>query len=457
MKHKIYILLLLSFLPLGLFAQFESQIVISTDAEGPEDIVAGDIDGDGDMDVLVASRLDSTISWFENTDGLGNFSTQNIVANLDQTMYAVLADLDGDTDLDVLATSFASALVVWYENTDGLGSFGAEQIINPNLFNVFYAIAADIDGDGDNDVLASSDGNDTIVLHRNLDGLGTFDTGETIITSGTSGTQFTFADIDGDDDIDIVSTSSGSESLTWYENTDGEGTFSAPNIINPSILAYVQAFIADIDGDEDLDILVCSAGQDTVAWFENLDGLGNFGGEQIITTQADFARDVFAADADNDGDIDVFSASALDDTIAWYENIDGLGTFSERKIISTEADSARALFVTDLDGDNFVDVLSGSLLDDKTAWYRSSTVFGVEENSFFNVSIYPNPVSEQLFIKTSQPLYKAKVFSHTGQLLYEQSLLVANSINTDKLSQGVYFITVEEVEGKSVTKKFIKK
>ena len=65
-----------------------------------------------------------------------------------------------------------------------------------------------------------------------------------------------------------------------------------------------------------------------------------FGPQQVISTAADGAHSVFAADVDGDGDTDVLSASALDDKIAWYENDgDSPPSFTER-IISTAADGA---------------------------------------------------------------------------------------------------------------------
>ena len=59
---------------------------------------------------------------------------------------------------------------------------------------------------------------------------------------------------------------------------------------------------------------------DTIAWYEN-DGAANptFTAADIATS-ADGAIDVFIADMDGDGDMDILSASGLDDTIAWYEN-----------------------------------------------------------------------------------------------------------------------------------------
>lgn len=84
-------------------------------------------------------------------------------------------------------------------------------------------------------------------------------------------------------------------------------------------------YAADLDGD--LDVLsgfnICwkhfGCYSYKIAWYAN-DGLGHFGSQQVITTAAEGAICVYAADLDSDGDLDVLSASFLDDKIAWYEN-----------------------------------------------------------------------------------------------------------------------------------------
>ncbi|RLD27053.1 MAG: hypothetical protein DRI54_01755, partial [Bacteroidetes bacterium] len=63
-----------------------------------------------------------------------------------------------------------------------------------------------------------------------------------------------------------------------------------------------------------------------------------FGVQQIISTEVNGAYSVVTADIDGDGDMDVISASYLDDKIAWYENTDGQGSFGVQQIISTNAD-----------------------------------------------------------------------------------------------------------------------
>ena len=106
--------------------------------------------------------------------------------------------------------------------------------------------------------------------------------------------------------------------------------------------------------DGDLDVLSASYIDDTIAWYEN-DGSQNFTAH-IITTAADGAGSVTTADVDGDGDLDVFSASYDDDTIAWYEN-DGSENFTPHTI-TTAADGAFSITTADVDGDGDLDVLS---------------------------------------------------------------------------------------------------
>ena len=135
--------------------------------------------------------------------------------------------------------------------------------------------------------------------------------------------------MDGDGDLDVLSASQADDKIAWYENTDGAGSFGSQQVISTAADEARSVFAADVDGDGDLDVLSASEVDDKIAWYENTDGAGSFGSQQVISTAADGARSVFAADVDGDGDLDVLSASADDDEIAWYENTDGAGSFGE--------------------------------------------------------------------------------------------------------------------------------
>jgi uncharacterized protein YuzB (UPF0349 family) len=143
----------------------------------------------------------------------------------------------------------------------------------------------------------------------------------------------------------------------------GEVSFSQHIIIERTVDWPVSVYSADLDNDGDIDVLSASELDDKIAWYEN-EGAGFFRTQHVISTDAQGAQCVFAADLDNDGDMDVLSASDHDNKIAWYEN-DGTGAFGIQQVISTDAQGAQSVYAADLDGDNDLDVLSASFLDNK--------------------------------------------------------------------------------------------
>ncbi|MFK7919643.1 MAG: FG-GAP-like repeat-containing protein, partial [Ilumatobacter sp.] len=126
---------------------------------------------------------------------------------------------------------------------------------------------------------------------------------------------------------------------------------------------------ADLDGDGDIDLAAASFEDDTISWYSN-NGSGSFTAS-IVTTSANGAQSVTAGDFDGDGDIDLASASLLDDTIAWYPNA-GSGSFGLAFDIDTNADGASAVIAADLDGDGDIDLASASRYDDTIAWYENN-------------------------------------------------------------------------------------
>jgi hypothetical protein len=405
---------------------FGSRQLIDANASGVRGTATADVDGDGDTDVLSASQLDAEIVWYENLDGAGLFATQwtiyaaalsattvgaadldgdgdtdafsasrggdrvvwhenrtihrsaafdepiGIDEEADRVRSVFAADVDGDGDRDVLSASNGSYEIAWYANIGGSGAFGDAQLVSADTLLPAAVFAADVDGDGDQDVLFASEYDDSIWWCRNLDGAGTFGPQQRISIPIVGWPRSVSAvDLDGDGDLDALGASPGDDGLWWYENLDGTGSFGPKQLITSAADSPNSAFAADLDGDADLDVLSASGLDDKVAWYENLDGEGSFGPQQIISTAADYAYSVFAADVDGDGDVDVLSASKYDDKIAWYENLDGAGSFGGQQVITTAAASARAVLARDLDADGDLDVLSASPDDDKVAWYEN--------------------------------------------------------------------------------------
>ncbi|MEW8676078.1 MAG: Ig-like domain-containing protein, partial [Candidatus Thiodiazotropha endolucinida] len=317
--------------------------------------------GGTDIDLGTVNVDISAVNEAPSFDGVPSFGEQIIDAAADGANTVHSADVDGDGDIDVLSTSSADNTVAWHEN-DGSGNFTKHVITNTAIF-ANDVTTADVDGDGDLDVLSSSSNDNTIAWYEN-DGSQNF-TRHAIANTTSTNRSVTTADVDGDGDFDILSASFGEDTIGWYEN-DGNGNFTEQTVTTSADGARaVDA--ADVDGDGDLDVLSASGNDDKIAWYEN-DGSQNFTAH-TITTSANGARSVTAGDMDGDGDLDVLSASSTDATIAWYEN-DGSENFSEH-IISNTAGFATSVAVADVTSDGDLDVLSAANSADEIAWYEN--------------------------------------------------------------------------------------
>ena len=96
-------------------------------------------------------------------------------------------------------------------------------------------------------------------------------------------------------------------------------SFTTRNI-STSINGARHVFTADLDNDGDLDILVTSHSDDIVYWYESDGAADPSFTQRTVASSEDEARDVRAADMDNDGDMDIIAAIESEDRIVWYEN-----------------------------------------------------------------------------------------------------------------------------------------
>jgi len=454
------ILSFLLFTPFLLFAQFgEQQIIDDTNALSTWSVFAADVDGDNYLDILATSEAENKIVWYKNLDGLGTFGTQNIItSNLEYTRYVTATDIDGDGDMDVLATSGSNDLVVWYENTDGLGDFGTQQIITNNLLLPLMVSAADIDGDGDLDIIIPSKADNKITWLENTDGQGTFGPQQIISITSLTPTSIFIADIDGDGDGDIISESSINNNPCWYENLDGLGNFGPQQEITQDTYGSTYIIADDVDNDGDMDVLGLEFGGQTISWYENTDGLGTFGVKQIITDQTNAPRNMVFTDIDNDGDKDIVYNSqevAGSDFIAWQAN-DGHGNFGIPQNITTSVIAPRGLFAADVDNDGDQDIIYSSIADDKIAWQENLTILGIEESLQQKISLHPNPANNLIYI-TNTSNYNIKQITIYNLLGAPIKQLKGNvsQINIAEFPTGVYFVKLETEKG-NVTKKVVK-
>jgi len=367
-------------LPLGRAAAdgevpFGAGSVITTTADHAISVYAADVDGDGDMDVLSASYGDNMVAWHENDGGSPPEFTSHVIttdAEAARSVYA--ADVDGDGDMDVLCASPYDDTIAWYESNGGTPPAFTPHVITTSANGAYLVHAADVDGDGDIDVLSASWLDDTIAWYEN-DGESPPDfTSHIIATNADRATSVYAADVDGDGDVDVLSSSELDNKIAWYENDGGSPPVFTDHIITTSANGAYSVYAADIDGDGDLDALSASYGDDTIAWYENDGGSPPGFTNHTVVTNADAARSVYATDVDGDGDVDVLSASLDDDKIAWYENDGSSPPAFTDHVITTSADGARWVHAVDVDSDGDTDVLSASELDNKIAWYPNHTI-----------------------------------------------------------------------------------
>mgnify|MGYP001287098369 FL=1 len=179
----------------------------------------------------------------------------------------------------------------------------------------------------------------------------------TISDSAHEARSVSAADVDGDGDMDVLA---GHNNIAWYEN-DGSESFTTHTI---STSAASSVYAVDLDGDGDMDVVGSSAG--SVGWYEN-DGSGNFATHTICNHYWHRGfRSVYALDVDRDGYMDVVAASSSpNNKIMWYEN-DGSQYFNHH-VISDSVRDARFVSAGDVDGDGYMDVISGH---NNIAWYE---------------------------------------------------------------------------------------
>jgi hypothetical protein len=303
-----------------------------------------DLDMDGDMDILY-TIYPNGIGWLENVDGLGSFGQGRIIADTDYLYNMSATDIDGDGDLDVFANLYHNSInnrLVWYENIDGLGNFSDENLIEIGDFYVSTLLNFDLDNDGDMDLITSyeSYSPSQLIWYENIDGLGNFSSSQEIFqfnyfSDWVSIYNLSHSDLNGDGKVDLIVETYHEDftnTLVWLENL-GQGNFDSPIFIDDTGYGNFESLIAnDLDSDGDNDILITlynSNSSPSIAWYENSNSLGTFNNRRTISNQAIGARDATAADINGDGKINIISASSLDNKIAWYQN--GILGISENK------------------------------------------------------------------------------------------------------------------------------
>ena len=289
------------------------------------------------------------------------FEEHIIVQGFQHAIAVYAADVDGDGDMDVLGTALHDDEISWWEN-DGDQNF-ERHIIDDNYGGAVSVFAADLDSDGDMDILGAATDDHEITWWENV---GDRNFEEHVIDEEYGGAEFVFAiDLDSDGDMDVLGAASDANQITWWEN-DGDQQFDE-HTIRDGFATATCVYAIDMDNDEDIDVLGTAFGDSEICWWEN-DGEQNFD-EHILNDRFDAARWVYAIDLDNDDDIDVLGASRDGDLISWWEN-NGEQEFEEH-IIVEDYERPYGVFAIDMDHDGDNDVLGTAAGLSDVSWWEN--------------------------------------------------------------------------------------
>ena len=403
---------------------------VSTDAGGAQCVTVADVDGDGLKDIVAALANDGDIFWYENDGALG-FTPHAIFTDGVIPLFVHAVGLDDDDDTDVLSLDIIPGNLRWHEN-DGASPPG---FVTHDLAEVAFSHSlstADLDGDGDGDtdIAYTSPAADTLRWLEN-DGVSPPTFVPQVIDPSVPGPESVYAiDLDGDDDSDIVCASSDDHMIRWYEN-DGAvpPTFTSHVIFADGYWPYT-VFAIDLDEDGDNDVLSASISYGPIRWYEN-DGLTppSFTTHEVIPYAASII-DVHAFDVDDDGDIDVVSASLENDAIRWYES-DGQTppTFTPHDV-ALFADGVTSVFATDMDDDGDGDIVASSIYDDTIRLFERRAPHSELSVAARLVSAGSVTNDRGLFLGQASLLDADQGLVNNGQIVSDFGNVVGDTLNT---------------------------
>ncbi len=343
-------------------------------------LVSGDVDGDGNRDVIVGISMQQARLYLNN--GAGEF-TDATATRLPTGMVAAdsmaLGDVDGDGDLDLVATTnYNSTRRDRLYLNSGAGVFTDATVSRLPFHPDLTASLAfgDVDRDGDLDLilgtwrdLNQNRSSGQVRLYVN-NGAGTFTdtTSSRMPTTRDTAAALALGDVDRDGDLDLVV---GNNTHFWGGGqsqlllNDGAGSFALATFTNMPFLSFNTTAVAlgDVDGDGDLDLVLGNTRQQQSRLYLN-DGTGVFtdGTHGRLPTRNDNTNTVAMADQDGDGDLDLIFGNgyAAPQTRLYLNN--GAGTFTDATSNRMPADSeeTRASTLLDADQDGDLDLFLGN-------------------------------------------------------------------------------------------------
>ena len=324
-----------------------NRLLLGTESNKSASVRVGDLDGDKDLDVVVANgRHWPQQNFALFNQGAGRFTVLQPIGNQHSTTYACeLADLDGDGDLDI-ATGNDNAPCQIFLN-DGSGSFELKGSFG-NVSSVRSLKIADVDQDGDFDILVTCRGRSNSIYLN--DGKAEFNTRIRFGTATDSTIDVEVGDVDGDGNNDLVLAIRDGQPNAWLMNR-GQLKFSEPVAFGNPKSNSRSVTVGDFNSDGKLDWAIGNIGQPNRLFLG--DGSGGVASEIEFGQAKGRTYCLASADIDQDGDLDLVAGNA------GQKNSVFLNESNATKFRAEEFGGANATYglcLGDFNGDKKIDI-----------------------------------------------------------------------------------------------------
>ena len=358
---------------------FSVQLVSLGGITGPTDLVAADLNGDRRIDLACSNDGSNNLAIYFQS-GLGTFPTSPSALLGNATTLGAsgidAGDLDGDGDVDLVA-SFRTTnnLGIFLQTAAGTFPATPSQLLNKTkqTDGAEAVRLADVDRDGRLDIVSANRTGNCVTVFLQAAAAGGFSMTPTYTLASSGGpvspSHVAVGDVNGDGGIDVVATSA-TDALVVFLRDPITGSFaSEPLFVHGagSVLGPVFTLVDDLDGDGQIDLASANQTGNDISLFFQLGGR-SFAGQSpdVVLGSAVETPDVHAvavADLDGDGDLDLAGADSGDGSVSIYLQL-APAVFATRASQRLGGDAATAgaaaIAAADLSGDGRVDLVTAN-------------------------------------------------------------------------------------------------